>query len=523
MSQVNLDALISRQDMFVREGKTDKSNQRGSDDFRITDLEQRAFFFNSLRKPDFQRETSDWTPEKVCDFIESFVNGDLIPSVIMWSSGTYNFVIDGAHRISALVAWVLDDYGDGILSQPFFDNEVDEGIRKLAEKTRTLVNKRIGTYQRFVAAMQNPNSDKKITETALRFGILNIKLQWVEGTAEVAEKSFFKINESATPINETEKELLKARRKPNAIAARAIIHAGSGHRYWDKFSSEKMLEIENLAKEINEILFTPKYETPIKTLDLPLGGKGYSGQTLELIFDLVNLSNGIRIEDKKRPEDRELDDDETGEVTVTFLTQTKKLLSRMTGNISASLGLHPAVYFYSNSGRYQVTAFMAWIELIKDFELRKGFKEFIDVRSKYEDFLVSHKEFIHQIVLKFGSGVKSYRRLERYFKIIITQFQDGKNEQQIIDHLLQEQSEFNFLRQNQLEVSPTKRATFSPETKSMVYIREAFANPIRCGLCGGYIHTKGIQIDHIERKKDGGIGHVDNGQLTHPYCNSIKS
>jgi len=44
----------------------------------------------------------------------------LIPAIILWNSGRYIFTIDGAHRLSALIAWVLDDYGDGIISQTFF-------------------------------------------------------------------------------------------------------------------------------------------------------------------------------------------------------------------------------------------------------------------------------------------------------------------------------------------------------------------------------------------------------------------
>ncbi|WP_415642406.1 HNH endonuclease [Sphingomonas antarctica] len=31
-----------------------------------------------------------------------------------------------------------------------------------------------------------------------------------------------------------------------------------------------------------------------------------------------------------------------------------------------------------------------------------------------------------------------------------------------------------------------------------------------------------MSYDHITRKADGGDGHVDNCQPTHPYCNSVK-
>ena len=84
------------------------------------------WFYPNLRKPEYQRETNEWTPEKVLGLIESFVNGDLIPAIILWTSkGNYTFVIDGAHRLGALIAWVNDDYGDWEISRNFFENISD--------------------------------------------------------------------------------------------------------------------------------------------------------------------------------------------------------------------------------------------------------------------------------------------------------------------------------------------------------------------------------------------------------------
>jgi hypothetical protein len=62
-----------------------------------------------------------------------------------------------------------------------------------------------------------------------------LDLQWVGGDAKTAERSFFKINVSATMIDETELAILKARTLPNAIATRALIHAGRGHKFWLDF------------------------------------------------------------------------------------------------------------------------------------------------------------------------------------------------------------------------------------------------------------------------------------------------
>ena len=53
------------------------------------------------------------------------------------------FVIDGAHRISALIAWVLDDYGDGTISKMFFDSIIPGAQNDNAEKTRRYIKKKI--------------------------------------------------------------------------------------------------------------------------------------------------------------------------------------------------------------------------------------------------------------------------------------------------------------------------------------------------------------------------------------------
>lgn len=98
-------------------------------------------------------------------------------------------------------------------------------------------------------------------------------MQWVEGDAKKAENSFFKINQQAAAIDKTELKLLRARRKPAGIATRAILRSGKGHKYWSSYPVETQEIIQELAEELNEILFQPALKNPIKTLDLPLEGQ----------------------------------------------------------------------------------------------------------------------------------------------------------------------------------------------------------------------------------------------------------
>lgn len=508
----NLDALIPREDFEIKDGSQTPAQNLPA--IQVRDLEAGSFLYQTLRKPDFQRETSEWTPEKVCDLIQSFLDGDLIPAVIFWNSGGYNFVIDGAHRLSAIIAWVTDDYGDGIISQSFFEYSISSEQSDIADKTRKLIKKKFGTYSDHKFAITNTDKvTPEMLERAKKLATLTIQLQWVRGDSSKAEASFFKINEQASPINDTEKKLLKSRKKPNSISARAIIRSGTGHKYWSKFENENQVEIETLAKDINDLLFTPKLETPIKTLDVPLAGKGYSTQTLSLILDLINITNDIK-------NDTELVDDSTGIETINLLKKTKKRLSRITGTHASSLGLHPAIYFYSTTGRYQVTAFYTILNLIQELESKpNALTNFTNIRSKFEDFLISYKSIVNQTNTKFGSGLKSYKKLTNLFMHIINEFQNNKSEEEILKSI-SKSPEFDYINPEKVDYEEYMRKDFSTESKSGVFILSALKNPIRCNICNSLMHKNSITIDHVKRKEEGGLGIIDNGQLAHPYCNT---
>lgn len=507
MAKVNLDALIPREDFEVDGGD---GNPNLADRLKVSELvKSESFFYSSLRKPDFQRETSDWDKSKIASFIRSFIDGDLIPSIILWQAGQYTFVIDGAHRLSALISWVNDDYGDGFISQSFFNHDVGKEQKRISEQTKRLVDKEIGSYSSFIDAIRNPEkANPSLLASANKLGFLSLQLQWVTGSSEKAETSFFTINQKATPINETEIALLKARKKPYAMASRAILRSGTGHKYWEGFSTNTQVEIENLAKEINENLFTPELKTPVKTLDLPLAGKGYSSRSLPLIFDLVKLSNNVI--------EKDVNEDPNGQETIKFLKSTNKILRRFTTTHSSSLGLHPAVYFYSEKGRYQPTAFMAWIEIIKDYETKNNFNSFIDIRENFEKVLIEYKYVTNQVTVKYGSGLKGYRQLKEVYNYMVKLTMEKHSISNVGKNL---KVTFPYLNID-YKGEAAQSADFNSNTKSEVFLNSALDNANKCKICNGYIHINSITIDHIDRKQDGGIGIAVNGQVAHPYCNS---
>src|ERR1700733_3419453 len=143
---VNLDAMIPRAD-FALQDDANAASYENVPSISVRDLKPDGLIRPILRKPDFQRETNHWSPEQVASLLECFVNGDLIPSVIVWKSPTFLFVIDGGHRLSVIRAWIEDDYGDGPISRSFFGEAISKEQKKAAEVTRSLVAESIGTWQ----------------------------------------------------------------------------------------------------------------------------------------------------------------------------------------------------------------------------------------------------------------------------------------------------------------------------------------------------------------------------------------
>jgi hypothetical protein len=512
MSKVNLDALVPREDFEI----ADSYNQnvgRSKDTLSINDLKRTEFFFSALRKPDFQRETSEWDSNKISDFIKSFLDGDLIPAIILWRTvGSYIFVIDGSHRISALAAWVNDDYGDGEISKYFYDGIIPSEQLETADRTRQSIKKNIGSFRDYQFAVEN--SDKvppEILSRAKSMGALAIQLQWVQGDASKAEASFFKINQQASPIDPTELRVLKARKKPNGIAARAILRSGKGHKYWSAFDDETQASIQETAKDINNLLFTPKLDSPIKTLDLPIAGKLQASQSLALVLDFINIVNSIT-------DDNSLKSDPDGSNTIRFLNNCRKVAQQINSNHPGSLGLHPIVYFYSGLGRHKIGSFYAVTALVIDLDKRNLFRKFTRIRANFENILLKYDYLVQQIVRKYRTSLAGYPHVKDFYLACINKLDEGKPIEQVITEISQDNN-FAYLTQYVADLS-TQSQDFSRETKSAAFISQALSGALRCNICGGYLHKNSISIDHITRKQDGGLGTLDNAQLAHPYCNS---
>lgn len=514
---VNLDALIPRADLAA-------PGELGEDipALAITGLEPRGLLYPSLRKPDFQRETASWSPEQVADLIRTFVSRELIPAVILWRAGNNVFVIDGAHRLSALIAWVHNDYGDGDRSRKFFHNVLPDEQVLAANKARDIVHGSIGSYEDHRTAIESPaNKPVDVVDRAARIGWINIPTQWIRNSDhEKAEKAFFRINQGGTKLDSTEEILLYARESPTALASRAILRAGTGHGYWAKFQPEKRNKIEELGGEIHKLLFAPVLSLPIKTLDLPMAGQGYGPKVLPFVFDLVNVVNKVSTKGKAVKGDASiLGVDVDGTKTISYMTEIRRVLWRLCSTHPSSLGLHPGLYFYNKGGSFQSGALFSYIVLMSDWATA-DFKEFTMLRHELEKFLIEYRG-VTEAVRKLGSGARSRPRVIAFFRKILSELRIGSKAPAIAEALRADPNfEFFVPAVSFDDVFDNEDGTFSRDVKGAAFLRGSLPTAARCPTCRGLLHLNGLQTGHRIHRRDGGHGTLSNAVMQHPFCNS---
>lgn len=526
MSKVNLDALIPRAD-FIE--STPSTTHGLSGEITLPHLVKSGIgsIYNTLRKPDFQRETNEWDKSKIFDLIDSFMEGNFVPSIILWKSpASFIFVIDGAHRLSALIAYINDDYGDEEISQQYFNYNIPDEEKTLAFECREFINKGIKSFSDIRKIFDNPSSyPEKEVIRARNFMQFTLKVQEIKhANAKDAERSFFKINQQGVALSTTEKKLCFSRDKPNCIATRAIMKGGYGHQYWKNFTDDNQGKVKEIAQQVNTLLFKPPLEKLPKTHEhFPMGGKITSG--MPMVYDFLSSFN------KKDGKQIKLANDLNGNDTVKFLWEARKSAWLLNSSHPSSLGLHPLVYFYTSTGAHQQTAFLAINEVILQLDREKKLPIFTSVRAEFEDFLIKFKIFIAQLIRKFGSKNKAEKHLrDFYISLIDLFFQLNSSAINILAKLKTEDEEkilkelttkFDTLNPSESEFEKTNRKRVSTEVSLGVVIKEDLANCKRCQICNARLNHKSISKEHIIKQEfKEGAGSIVNIVLSHPYCNS---
>jgi hypothetical protein len=533
--KVNLDALITRENF---ESSSGSSASLGNEPlFKVEELAKGKLYYSVLRKPDFQRQTNNWTPEMVVDFVQSFLDAKLIPSIIIWHSMQTGkvFVVDGAHRVSALIAWVNDDYGDGVISRERF-SYISPAQAKFHKITKAMMDERVGDFQRMLHIGLNPEgADPAMVRRARSIATRQPSIQKVEGDATIAEESFLKINSNPAIIDRTELDVIRARRKPNAIATRALIGCGAGQGDWAKFPRDKAKVIEETAKIAHDFVFGQFYELTSTSADIPRAGQPYSQEAFQMVLDMVNVFNEVtpamwqqQADGKKSPKGTAtvalLPDDANGDATLAFLERVKNIGRLVADNdYPGSLGLDQAVYSYGATGRFHPAAFLASLRLAHDLKEKNKCFEFTSVRKDFEEFLVRHKRFINALTHSKGSRTRALESIvSMHWTILDSMFSDRCEDKSVIGDLLK-YPKFKSLKDDDLQMDDEavpKGKKFSKTAQAVALVRDVLANRERCTVCGARVPPHSRSKDHIVRAEDGGTSSSDNLAFTHPYCNT---
>lgn len=188
-------------------------------------------------------------------------------------------------------------------------------------------------------------------------------------------------------------------------------------------------------------------------------------------------------------------------------------------NHPSSLGLHPIVYFYADSGSFRVSAFYAFVLFVIELDSRGKKNYFIKHRSEFEEIYYKYSSLVQLIARKKRSSINGIEANKDFFFEILNQLDKGTSKDEVMHEIIKKK-EYNYLPSTIYDNSDITSRDFSSEKKSCIYIRDALINTMRCPICGGFLHCNAISIDHIERKEDGGNSSLENGQVTHPYCNT---
>jgi hypothetical protein len=144
---------------------------------------------------------------------------------------------------------------------------------------------------------------------------------------------------------------------------------------------------------------------------------------------------------------------------------------------------------------------------------------FIKHRAEFEHLYYENNYIIQAITRKGRSAKNSMTNIKDFLFELLYKLESGAKPEEVIDTIRRE-AKYSYLPSDSSFSEEDNKEDFSSLQKSAIFIKNALQNAPRCKICGGLLHRNAISIDHINRKQDGGIAVIDNGQLTHPYCNT---
>ena len=559
-NKVHLDHLIVRQSIRYLPDTADiqpTSNSRPNTydpHLRYSDI--KGDWFKTIRKPDFQRETNAWSPRQCLEFLESVVKGHIIPSLILWRS-TENgliYVLDGAHRLSVIRAWMADDWGDR--ANEYYDRRDKKKIIQIATETRTLVHSIIGSFDEFEKARRESDvlvkegKAPKVEMTEKQFsqstfysdvvtGNLTLFVQWEQGNYESAEQSFLRINRQGQPLDPWESTLIEYRRSSYSRCIMSIANGGEKGHYWPDIDltddlKEIINEFPKLSKEILRGLFVPPFQLPIKDINVPTMVAPAYFQKHIYLLEIIPLLVSREIAGEKEDQIKWFQRD-SSEQPMVVIKNAQNILSTLSERIehlnsftnnSKSLSLVPLFYWYNHRGQYirgLLYGFIYWLFSGSEKDINQRKLAFSSVRDKVEFVLFNFKVEIAEYHGKAGAGLKAVKSLAKFYHSLIDVLVSNPELNEKTETF--ESTIIGLLQgERKSKSNPKKNRGITNRDKTQVNIKELFESSSKCHICGGVVNLQygGIQYDHVVDYADSGITDADGLKPTHPFCNRQK-
>lgn len=516
-----------------------------------------------LRKPDFQRATWAWSPIECVDLLEAVLEERVVPSIILWKSPEkFLYVLDGGHRVSVLLAWIKDDWGDR-RSVNYKDAGTEKEIVRAADEVRALLRERgIGSYDDYRIAnrrfrdfeREGKSPDEFMDSTELKYAEkmrhlitaeVGFPILWVRGNYEVAEKSFLKINSTGKQLSNWETKLVENRTSSFARTVMAIAQISSPEHCWT-FDDPEVKQndiLKNNVKEIlqkvellHKILFEPSYEKPIKDFRQPLMVIPYTQPDKKPLYiaELLTIVEGKK---GQKPETEKLIKKDSKESVSKIIANGLSLVSNaidVLGNIQGtnprSITLVPLVYFYNNQGthvRSLLYGVLFWLIHGTPQEVFDRKLLFTAHRKGFESVLLEYKDqIINRITRRIGSGAEVTLQTARYYNGLLnllikhrgdTETEEFKKEHQVLIETLGKEDKT-------AEEKVAGGRIFTGKNKEIINVKDFLKLLTQCEICDGYYYP-GLftQYDHIEPYGKGGLTIPDNARNTHPFCNNNRA
>lgn len=561
--RVHLDHLIKRQSLRYSPPKNlgaevRSTSHRSDQNIRFDDIKQEDGWFNRIVKPDFQRATCAWDPEACVTFLRSVLNRRIIPSIILWRSNETGlvYVLDGAHRLSVLRAWMIDDWGDR--AGEFYGKKDDvEEVMQAAYAARDAVNQSIGPFNAYEEAHAELNRIvlaggapmQLMSEERARmarfyldsFGTnRTLHAQWEDGDYAAAEESFLAINRQGVRLDDLESLLIEYRNGSMARVIMSIANAGAAGHYWPEppaseplteLLTEKLSTFDDRCAVLHRTMFVPPFDTTIRDINVPMiVAPGHFRLQQVLIELLPLLAEGMPIDadgTKKllgRDSERPVQDMILNADKLIGVVESKLEHIGGRGNGSRSLALVPLIYWFNRRGVFVRALMYGWLHWLlsgsnEEVQTRKILLS--SVRGELEDTLTRYKDEFAEIQHRAGAGFKSLSKITNFIQQLIgalleTRRADDETRANRVAALLEPKS-------SKVAVKGGKTRSFSRTSRAEINVRTLLGAPVRCEICGGVVDLKqGVQYDHKQLFSRGGASVSDNGRATHPFCNLFR-